>query len=81
MLALRVLVPVPKYLSSLLWFCPGMPVRLSTYLTSFSGTQRKCSALPLPMQWHTMLNDQPAISAPYSPSCNLIYIWLRYTCN
>ncbi|MBK9045398.1 MAG: T9SS type A sorting domain-containing protein [Bacteroidetes bacterium] len=53
--------------------CPGMPVRLSTYLaTSFSGTQ--CNVrITITDANGTMLNDQPAISAPYSPS------WYQYT--
>ncbi|MBK8875861.1 MAG: hypothetical protein IPN13_18965 [Bacteroidetes bacterium] len=52
--------------------CPGMPVRLSTYLaTSFSGTQ--CNVrITITDANGTMLNDQPSISAPYSPS------WYQY---
>ena len=53
--------------------CPGMPVRISTFLTtSFSGTQ--CNVrITVTDANGAMLNDQPAIAAPYSPS------WYQYS--
>ena len=53
--------------------CRNQPIRFSTFLTTtFAGTQCNIQ-IQIKDGNGTVLNDQPAISAPYAP------LWLQYT--